>query len=217
VPDPAGKRDVLRRHAARSRDEHGREAAFDLASGWTRPFASRPASLRELEDRGLLYGPAVNKLTLMNYVTPATVRALEWIGALIPELPHIYLTSSRDETIDKALRMFKVTRKEAQIAIGLEGGYYGHTVASCRSLSDPSTHRGGSGHFNWPRAPHPAVAGTDATIKALREIVTSAGTAKILGFVYEIVQERTGLVLPKDFMPALAALRKELDFPLIAV
>ena len=28
---------------------------------------------------GLLYGPAVNKLTLMNYVTPAVVRALEWV------------------------------------------------------------------------------------------------------------------------------------------
>jgi 4-aminobutyrate aminotransferase-like enzyme len=191
--------------------------ALDLASGLTKPFAFGPKSLLEAESRGLLYGPAVNKLTLMNYVTPGAVRAMEWIGSLIPELPHIYLTSSRDETIDKALRMFKVTRKEAQIAIGLEGGYYGHTVASCRSLSDPSTHRGGPGHFNWPRVPHPAIAGTDATIKALREIVTTAGATKILGFVYEIVQERTGNVLPRDFMTALAALRKELDFPLIAV
>jgi 4-aminobutyrate aminotransferase-like enzyme len=145
------------------------------------------------------------------------VRAIEWIGSLIPELPHIYLTSSRDETIDKALRMINVTRKEAQIAIGLDGGYYGHTVASCRSLSDPTTHRGGPGHFNWPRVPHPAVAGTEATINALRDIVTTAGTTKVLGFVYEIVQERTGHVLPRDFMTALAALRKDLDLPLIAV
>lgn len=213
APDPAVKSDVMRAVDAR-RDA---VVALDLASGLTKPFAFGPKSLVEAESRGLLYGPAVNKLTLMNYVTPGTVRAMEWIGSLIPELPHIYLTSSRDETIDKALRMFKVTRKEAQIAIGLEGGYYGHTVASCRSLSDPSTHRGGPGHFNWPRVPHPAVAGTEATIKALREIVTTAGPNKVLGFVYEIVQERTGNVLPRDFMTALAALRKELDLPLIAV
>ena len=98
----------------------------------------------------------------MNYVTPGTVRALEWLGALVPELPHIYLTSSRDETIDKALRLIKCTRKDAQVAIGLDGGYYGHTVATCRSLSDPSTHRGGPGHFQWPRVPHPAIS-VDAT------------------------------------------------------
>jgi 4-aminobutyrate aminotransferase-like enzyme len=65
--------------------------------------------------------------------------------------------------------------------------------------------------------PHPALAGTEATLQALRDVVTAAGANKVLGFVYEIVQERTGLVLPRDFMTALAALRKELDLPLIAV
>ena len=84
------------------------------------PIATPPASLRALEDTGLLYGPAVNKLTLMNYVTPATVRALEWLTALLPELPHVYLTSSRDESVDKALRLIRVTRKTAQVAISLE-------------------------------------------------------------------------------------------------
>src|SRR4030095_7257755 len=105
VPDPAGKQDVLRRRAAAhaSDGDGDDEIAFDLASGLTRLVVGGPPSLRALEDRGLLYGPAVNKLTLMNYVTPATVRALEWIGALVPELPHLYLTSSRDESIDKAL------------------------------------------------------------------------------------------------------------------
>src|SRR6185436_18483705 len=104
VPDPAGKRDVLRRRAAAQVRDGEDEIAFDLASGLTRLFVGGPPSLRQLEDRGLLYGPAVNKLTLMNYVTPATVRALEWIGSLVPELPHLYLTSSRDESVDKALR-----------------------------------------------------------------------------------------------------------------
>ncbi|MDX2086889.1 MAG: aldehyde dehydrogenase family protein [Kofleriaceae bacterium] len=214
-PDPIVKDEVMRRRAATADDE---APTFDLASGLTQPFASGPASLRALEERGLLYGPAVNKLTLMNYVTPATVRALEWLGALVPELPHIYLTSSRDESIDKALRLVRCTRKSAQLAIGLEGGYYGHTAATCRSLSDPSTHHGGPGHFAWPRVPHPAIAGTAATISALRAAVEAAGgTANVLGFVYELVQERTGWVLPPDFVTALAALRTELELPLIAV
>ena len=212
TPDPAVKQDVLRRHAAKREDE----IRFDLASGLTKPLADVP-TLRDLEARGGLYGPATNKLTLMNYVTPAAVRALEWITGLIPELPHLYLTSSRDEAIDKSLRLIRVTRKTAMTAIGLEGGYYGHTTASCRSLSDPTTHQGGPGHFAWPRVPHPAVAGTAATIAGLRAAVAAAGGPdKILGFVYELVQERTGAVLPPDFIPALQALRKELDLPLIA-
>jgi ribosomal protein S18 acetylase RimI-like enzyme len=219
VPDPAVKQDVLRRRAvAHLREHEGAEVAFDLASGLTKLFASGPPSLRSLEDRGLLYGPAVNKLTLMNYVTPAAVRALEWIGALVPELPHLYLTSSRDEAVDKALRLIRCTRKTAQVAIGVTGGYYGHTAASCRSLSDPDVHLGGPAHFAWPRVPHPAHAGTAATIAALRAAVDAAGGKdRIFGFVYELIQERTGDVLPADFVAALGALRKELDLPLIAV
>jgi RHH-type proline utilization regulon transcriptional repressor/proline dehydrogenase/delta 1-pyrroline-5-carboxylate dehydrogenase len=218
-PDPAVTADVLKRRADAAKklgDED--DLDFDLASGLTKPFADGPATLAALEDKGLLYGPAVNKLTLMNYVTPATVRALEWLGALVPELPHIYLTSSRDESIDKALRLVRCTRKGAQVAIGFDGGYLGHTAATCRSLSDPSTHAGGPGHFAWPRVPHPAIAGTAATISALRDAVTAAGGgAKILGVVYELVQERTGWVLPPDFLAALGALRTELDIPLIAM
>ena len=216
APDPVVKQEVSRRRAEHRLHDH--EITVDLASGLARPFAKAPESLRRAEEQGLLYGPAVNKLTLMNYVTPATVRALEWIGALLPELPHIYLTSSRDEGIDKSLRLIRVTRKTAQVAIGLAGGYYGHTVGSTRSLSDPDTHHGGPGHFAWPRVPHPAVAGTAETISALRAAVAAAGgPANVFGFVYELVQERTGLVLPPDFLEALGKLRSELDLPLIAV
>jgi 4-aminobutyrate aminotransferase-like enzyme len=154
----------------------------------------------------------------MNYVTPATVRALEWIGALVPELPHLYLTSSRDESVDKALRLIRCTRKTAQVAIGVAGGYYGHTAASCRSLSDPEVHAGGPPHFAWPRVPHPARVGTAETIAALRGAVEAAGgPAGVLGLVYELVQERTGDVLPPDFVTALGALRTELELPLIAI
>ena len=216
TPDPVVKQDVLRRREAATVGED--EVIFDLASGVTKPFSTAPTTLKALEDLGLLYGPAVNKLTLMNYVTPATVRSLEWIGSLVPELPHIYLTSSRDESVDKAIRLIRVTRKTGQVAIGLAGGYYGHTAAACRSLSDPDVHLGGPGHFAWPRVPHPAVVGADATIAALREAVSIAGgPASVLGFFYELVQERTGHVLPPEFLTKLAALRTELDLPLIAL
>lgn len=224
TPDPVAKQAVLQRLEKRSttsRDArmHGGDDDFelDVASGLTKPFATPPASLRAAEANGQLFGPAVNKLTLMNYVTAGTVRALEWLGALLPELPHIYLTSSRDETIDKALRLIRCTRKSARVAIGLDGGYYGHTAASTRSLSDPAVHAGGPAHFDWPRVPHPAIAGLDATIAALRAAVSAAGKDHVLGFVYELVQERTGHVLPPAFCTALAELRRELDLPLIAV
>jgi len=218
APDPTLQAEKRQRSGYVREEVEPANPPLDIASGLTRPFARGPASLATGERAGLLYGAAVNKITLMNYVTPAMVRALEWIGALVPELPHLYLTSSRDETIDKALRLVRCTRKQAAVAIGLEGGYYGHTAASCRSLSDPAVHVGGPAHFRWPRVPHPAVAGTAATIAGLRAAVAEAGgPEKILGFCYEIVQERTGRVLPGDFGAALEALRKELDIPLIAV
>ena len=216
-PDPAAQEEAIARRAAQQASYDGEDAELDLASGLAKPFAVGPASLVEAERRGLLYGPAVNKLTLMNYVTPGAVRAMEWLSALVPELPHMYLTSSRDEAFDKSLRLIRCTRKQASIAIGLEGGYYGHTVASARSLSDPAVHQGGHAHFAWPRVPHPARAGTAATISALRTAVEQAGKDKVLGLFYELVQERTGWVLPPDFIEALAKLRTELDLPLIAL
>ena len=98
---------------------------FDLAQGLVQPFAEPPASLAAAQESGLLYGPAVNKITLMNYVTPAVVRAAELVTALYPVLPHLYLTSSRDETFDKSLRLFRWHRKEAQVPIGLEAATSG--------------------------------------------------------------------------------------------
>jgi len=220
APDPELRALAVQRDAARSADVSEDDTALvhDLAGGLTQPFAHPPESLVAAETTGLLYGPAVNKITLMNYTTTATVRAMEWITALVPKLPHLYLTSSRDESIDKALRLIKFSRKQARIAIGLEGGYLGHTVAVGRSLSDPDVHRGGPGHFDWPRLPHPADVGVERTIDALRAAVGGVGGPEnVLGFVYELVQERTGRVMPDAFWPALTELRKTLDIPLIAV
>src|SRR5262249_37747194 len=128
APDPVVQQDVLRRRAAHppgdltfglsSLPGNRHDVAFDLSSRLTRPFASGPAALPDAEGRGLLDGAAVTKITLVNYVTPAAGRALGWIGAPVPELPHMYLTSSRDEAVDKALRLIRCTRKTAQVAIG---------------------------------------------------------------------------------------------------
>jgi acyl-CoA reductase-like NAD-dependent aldehyde dehydrogenase/4-aminobutyrate aminotransferase-like enzyme len=215
APDPALRAEQLRRQAVHVDD--AADVALDLACGITQPFSATPTSLAAAETSGAMYGPAVNKITLMNYVTPATVRGIEWISTLAPDLPHLYLTSSRDESLDKALRLLRCTRKSAQVAIGLEGGYYGHTVGSTRSLSDPAVHAGGPGYFQWPRVPHPSQVGPAATIAAIRAAVTAAGgSANVLGFCYELVQERTGWVLPDEFWPMLAKVREELDLPLVA-
>ena len=115
----------------------------DVAQGVCRPLTVPPKALVAAEEAGLLYGPAVNKLTVMNYVTPAYVRSLEWVNALYPVLPHLFLTSCRDELVDKSLRILRFHRPAAQVAIGFDGGYVGHTSAAARSISDPETHRQG--------------------------------------------------------------------------
>lgn len=198
--------------------EAGRKPPLrDLSDGIARPLASPPASLIAARGDGLLYGPAVNKLTIMNYATPAMVRALEWVGALAPELPHLFLTSSRDELIDKSLRILRYHRKDAQLAIGFDGGYVGHTTGACRSISDPATHRQGPGPFAWPRVPHPAVVGVEASVAALAAVIERVGAAAILGLVIEPVQERSGHVVPAGFWSAAGALLAEHDVPMVVV
>jgi acyl-CoA reductase-like NAD-dependent aldehyde dehydrogenase/4-aminobutyrate aminotransferase-like enzyme len=193
-------------------------ARIDLAQGLCRPLAEPPDSLIAAEKSGLLYGPAVNKITVMNYVTPAVVRALEWVNALFPRLPHLYLTSSRDETVDKSLRILRYNRPGANVAIGFAGGYVGHTTAAARSISDPAVHRQGPPHYRWPRAAHPADVGTEASIQSIRDAVGEAGGPdNVLGLYYELVQERTGRTFPESWWPAITALRAELDLPLVAV
>ncbi len=179
------------------------------------PLARPPASLVDALHGGLLTGPTVTKITLCNYITPAVVRAVEHVSALLPELPHLYLTSSRDELIDKAFRCIRLHRPLARAFVGLEGGYVGHTTAAARSLSDPSVHGAGPPLYPWPRLPHPAVAGSARTIEALEALLAEVGSEHLAGLVVEAVQERTGQVVPADFWPLLERLRKRHDLPLI--
>ena len=194
---------------------HRADDALDLMGGLARPFETAPASLVALRDRGALYGPAVNKLTICNYVTPAVVRALEWVGALSPAHPHLFLTSSRDEAFDKAFRILKHHRGAATVALGLAGGYVGHTTAAARSMSDPEVHAAGPAHFDgFLRVPHPANDDA-ASLAALREEITARGAEGIVGIFVEPVQERTGRVLPASFLSGLAALRDETGVPVV--
>ncbi len=197
--------------------ERDTSAVTSLATGISTPFSTPPKALVQAEESGLLYGPAVNKLTVMNYATPGIVRALEWMSALEPQLPHMYLTSCRDELVDKCLRLVRTHRKEAQVAIGLVGGYVGHTTASARSISDPGVHRQGPKHFDWPLLPHPEDIGMEAMAGILAEIVEEAGGSdKILGLFVEPLQERSGRSFEKDTWGQLVALCKKMDIPLVA-
>ena len=138
--------------------------------------------------------------------------------ALMPAHPHLYLTSSRDEATDKSLRILRYHRPAAQVPIALEGGYLGHTTAAARSLSDPAVHVQGAPWFDWPRVPHPAVAGVEGTLAGIRAAVAAAGGPDaVLGLYLEPMQERTGRVVPEAFWPALAALRDELGLPVVSL
>lgn len=189
-------------------------AGLDVASGLARPLTAPPESLVELHEDGGLFGPTVTKVTLLNYLTPAAVRATEWAAALTPTLPHAFLCSSRDETVDKSIRMLRFHRTEATKVVALEGAYFGHTAAGARSLSDPATHAGARPYFDWPRVPHPAD-GVEACIAALRAELSEP--EDVLGVYVSPVQERTGRVIPDAFWAQLAALRAETGVPVVAV
>ncbi len=192
--------------------------AIDCASTLTAPFAAAPDSLIDAERAGLLVGPSLQKLTLCNYVTPSVVRASEWAAALAPDLPHLFFTSGRDELIDKAVRMLRYHRTQGRAVITLEGTYVGHTTAAARSISDPTLHHQGAAYFDWPRVPHPELAGVPETIGALREAIAAAGGPdRILGIVLEGVGERTGLVASDAFCEALSELRAETKIPVVLI
>ena len=189
-----------------------------LDTGISVPLKEIPKSLANALDSGLLYGPAVNKLTIMNYATPGMVRALEWIGALVPRLPHMFVTSCRDECFDKSVRLLRTHRKEAQIPVGFVGGYMGHTSAGARSLSDPSLHLAGKPYYNWPLVPHPEDVGHEASLALLKETVIEHGGAKnILGVFVEPMQERTGATLSGEFSAELTSFCKNHHIPLVCM
>ncbi|MCA9659399.1 MAG: aminotransferase class III-fold pyridoxal phosphate-dependent enzyme, partial [Myxococcales bacterium] len=190
------------------------EQRVDLASGIQQPFGVAPAFMARRE----LVGPTVSRLNLSNYATIDTVHYTEHLRLLAPRgTGHMYFTSSRDELVDKSLRCLRLSRPDAQLAVGLEGGYLGHVTAAARSLSDPAGFADGFALFDWPRLPHPSEGGVAATIAALDALVDRVGGGALFGLYVELVGERSGLVLEADDAVALAAACRRHDLPLVLV
>ncbi|MCY1058181.1 aminotransferase class III-fold pyridoxal phosphate-dependent enzyme [Nannocystis sp. SCPEA4] len=189
------------------------EGILDLASGLQQPFGCAPAFMGGHE----LVGPTASKINLSNYATIDTVHYSEHLRLLAPRgTGHMYFTSSRDETIDKALRCLRLGRPQGQIAVGLEGGYLGHVTAAARSLSDPAGFGDGLALFDFPRLPHPD-ADLPGFTAGLKHLVEKTGADKILGLFVEVVGERSGRVLAGATASALAAACREHDIPLVLV
>lgn len=160
---------------------------------------------------------AITKVTICNYVTPPIVRAIEHCCALVPQLPHLYLTSCRDELVDKGLRIFRWRRKKAQVAITFSGMYFGHTTAAARTLSDPSLHKMGQPWLSWPVVPHPADIGSVECAAVLARTIAALGAETVLCVAFEAIGDRSGRVIPDDFWPLLDAIREDTGVPLFAV
>nr|WP_255216132.1 aminotransferase class III-fold pyridoxal phosphate-dependent enzyme [Pseudenhygromyxa sp. WMMC2535] len=199
-------------HAPRLTKKHAR--GHDLSAGIQAPFGPRPSFMATRE----LVGPTASRLNMSNWATLDSVHYAEHLRAILPRgTAHLYTTSSRDELVDKSLRCLKMSRPQATLAIGLEGGYLGHNTAAARSLSDPAGFGPRFALFDWPRLPHPEQAGVEATLAALEALIASRGAEAIIGVYVELVGERSGRVLEGA---AAQALRKACDahgLPLVVV
>ncbi len=187
----------------------------DLASGLQAPFGPRPEFMARRE----LVGPCASRINLSNYVTVDLVHYSELLQQITPRgTGHMYVTTSRDEMVDKSIRCLRLSRPKGQVAIGLEGGYHGHVTAAARSLSDPRGFGPDFGFFEWPRLPHPAGPdGPQATVRALDELVARHGADVVLGLYAEVVGERSGLVLAGEGATMLADACRRHDIPLVLV
>ena len=190
------------------------DPGLDLASGLQQPFGPAPAFMAERE----LVGPVASRLNLSNYATIDTIHYAEHLRLLAPRgTGHMYVTTSRDETLDKGLRCLRLSRPRAQIAVGLAGGYVGHVTAAARSLSDPLGLGPDLALFPWPRVPHPAKSGPQAMCEAIDALVAEHGADVLFGVVAEVVGERSGLVLDGDGARALMDACRRHDLPLVLV
>lgn len=191
---------------------------LEWASAVQAPLGPRPERVQKAVGRGLLTTSVGTKLTLSNWTTPDVVRYAELLRRVGPRgLSHTFFTSARDELVDKGLRALKVHRKAATTVIGLQKQFVGTNTAAARSLTDPAGHGERFGWFDWPLVPHPAEAGTDESLGAIRAAIDKVGKKDVLAVVVELVGEKSGLTLPADFVDGLGALRAETGVPVVAV
>jgi acetylornithine/succinyldiaminopimelate/putrescine aminotransferase len=119
--------------------------------------------------------------------------------------------------VDKGLRSLRIQRKDAQLIIGLERQYVGHTTAAARSLSDPAGFQTPFAFFDWPLVSHPSEVGVDETLMQIKKIIDKEGADNILALTLELVGERSGYVLSDEFLAAADTLRAETGIPLVFV
>ncbi|MEM7403603.1 MAG: aminotransferase class III-fold pyridoxal phosphate-dependent enzyme, partial [Myxococcota bacterium] len=109
---------------------------LDASQGVQAPCGLQPLDILHAVQAGSFTGPALNKLTLSSWATPTVVRYTDLLRRVMPKAcKHLYVTSSRDETVDKGLRCLRLKRPQAHIVIGFTHQYVGHTTAAARSLS----------------------------------------------------------------------------------
>ena len=158
------------------RAEQVASKTIEWASAVHAPLGLQPDRLKEALQEGYFTDPVGTKLTLSNWTTPEIVRYAEVLRDVAPDgLNHIYFSSSRDELVDKGLRSLRLQRKNAQLIIGLQRQYVGHTTAAARSLTDPAGFQQPFAFFDWPLVSHPAEVGTDETIAQIKKIIAKEG------------------------------------------
>lgn len=154
------------------------------------------------------------KLTLSNWATPSAVRYVELLKSIAPApMNHVYSTSGQDELVDKALRSLKVHRPKAKITMTLTDQFFGNISAAATSLSqheDPKLN-----WFNWPKLPHPAKCGVDASLAAIENELVAHPPEEIFAFAVELKGEKSGLEVGDDFLGPLKNLLDTKNIPLI--
>ena len=137
---------------------------INLESGLLEPLDPSDEGIRTALSRGCFDGAMLSKMTLSNFTTPNVIRYVELMKEVRPSgTDHMYMTSCRDEMVDKAIRTLRSHRPEGSVCISFSNAFVGHTTAAARSISDwdgiPFGER--MGWFDWPRISHPG-AGPEA-------------------------------------------------------
>ena len=193
-------------------------ARLEWASAIHAPLGLESEQMKDALEAGYFTEPVGTKLTLSNWTTPEVVRYAEVLREVAPQgLNHVYFSSSRDELVDKGLRSLRIQRKDAQVIIGLERQYVGHTTAAARSLSDPAGFQQPFSFFDWPLVAHPEEVGTLETIQQIQKLINDHGADNILALTLELVGERSGYVLSDEFLHAANTLRENTGIPLVFV
>lgn len=164
---------------------------------------------------GRMNGAIVNKVSLCNFATPSTVRALEMLRALAPGgLRHVVLASGRAEACDKGLRALKYHRGDASKVISLGPIYAGDTSAAARSASLPAGHP--ENWFGWPSTVDPCD-DPERALEELRGYLRELEPRNVLAVVCEPVLARTGRAVPHDLWVPLREACDQAGVPLVAI